>query len=90
MSIGVNLPPFLQQLAEDVKRVDVRGGTVGECLEELVGRYPRLKPRIFAGDGRLAKGLSVYINGENAYPGELARPVRDGDNLHLAHLIFGG
>lgn len=90
MSAEVNLPPFLQQLADDVKRVDVSGDTVGECLDELVTRYPRLKARIFTEGRKIHKGFNIFINGESAYPDSLARPVKDGDIIHIAHPIFGG
>ncbi len=90
MSIAVNIPPFLQSLADDVKRIDVSGSTVGECLDELVKRYPQLKARLFTGVGKMHKGFNIFINGESAYPDVLARPVEDGDIIHIAHPIFGG
>jgi len=34
MSVQVNIPPFLQSLADDVKQIDVSGNTVGEFLDE--------------------------------------------------------
>lgn len=90
MSVEINIPPFLQPLADDVKRVDVSGSTVGECLEAMVKRYPRLKKRVFTTGGKISRGLNIYINGESAYPDTLARPVKDGDKIHIAYLIFGG
>ena len=90
MSVEINIPPFLQPLAGDVKRVDVSGSTVGECLEALVKRYPRLKARIFTKGGKILRGLNIFINSESAYRDALARQVKDGDKIHLAYLIFGG
>jgi len=90
MSIAVNIPPLLQTLADGVKQIDVSGSTVGECLEEVVKLYPVLKKRLFTTGGKIAKGLNIYINGEGVYPDVLARPVKDGDKIHLAYLIFGG
>jgi molybdopterin converting factor small subunit len=90
MSIEVNIPPLLQTLADGNKRIDVSGGTVGECLEEMIERYPGLKGRLFTRGGKIAGGLNIYVNGEGVYPDALARPVKDGDKIHLAYLIFGG
>ena len=90
MSIEVNIPPFLQPLADDVKLANVNGRTAGECLKSLVERYPRLRPKIFTGKGKLLKGLSVFVNGEVVYPEPLARPVNHGDKLHITYIVMGG
>ncbi|MBW1912190.1 MAG: MoaD/ThiS family protein [Deltaproteobacteria bacterium] len=34
--------------------------------------------------------IEVYVNGETAYPDELARQVRDGDEIHLLVMLAGG
>ena len=90
MSIEVSIPPFLQPLADNLKRVEVTGNTVGECLEALAKKYPRLKARLFVKKGKLPGGMNIYVNGESVYPDAMARQVRDGDKIHLAYLIFGG
>ena len=90
MSVEINIPQFLQHLADDGKVAEVKGGTVGDCLNDLVERLPRLKARLFTRNGKLRKHLDVYINGESAYPEELAKPVNDGDKLHIVNAIVGG
>ena len=71
MSVEITIPPFLQHLAGGVKQVEVQGKTVAECLEALVGQHPGLRPRLFERNGKLLSGLSIFINGESAFPGEL-------------------
>jgi molybdopterin synthase sulfur carrier subunit len=90
MSIEVHLPPFFQQLAGGVKTVEVSGTTVAECLNSIVEQYPQLKARLFNKQGKLMKNLNIFLNGESAFPGELAAPVKDGDTIHIASLVFGG
>lgn len=90
MSVRINIPPFFQHLTGNLKQVDVSGGTVGECLEEMVQRFPELKTRLFTKKGTLLSGLNIFVNGESAYPGELARPVNDGDELHITYVMVGG
>ena len=90
MSIAVHIPPLLQTLADGHKQIDVDGSTVGECLEAMVRRYPDIKKRLFTRGGNVIKSLSIYINGRGTYPDVLTRPVKDGDEIHLASLIFGG
>lgn len=90
MSVSINIPQFLQHLTSDVKVVDVNGGTVGECLNDLARQFPKLKARLLSKNGKLMKNLDVYINGKSAYPEELAKPVNDGDELHIINAIVGG
>ena len=90
MSIKINIPQFLQHLANDVKVVDVSGRTVGECLGNLINQFPQVQAPLFTKRGKLHKYLEVYINGKSAYPEELAKPVYDGDELHIVNVIVGG
>lgn len=89
MSIKVNI--FLSQYLSNgvnVNVAEVNGSTVGECLKHLVEQFPKLK--LFDKDGELLAYLGVYINGESAYPDELRRPVRDGDELSIIPAVDGG
>ena len=89
MSVEVCIPTFLQHLAGDVKSVDVSGSTVGECLAALIKKYPQLKARLYK-QGKLLKSLDVFVNGESAHPGALARPVNDGDKIQIVYVVIGG
>lgn len=90
MSIQINISQFLQHLTNDVKVVNVNGKTVGDCLNDLVGQFPQLETLLFDKEGELLKLLNVYVNGESAYPEELAKSVNDGDKLDIMYTIVGG
>jgi hypothetical protein len=90
MNVEIILPPSLQPLTDETRFINVSGGTVGECLEDLSGQYPELRPRLFTKKGKLLKGLCIFINKEGANPGELARPVQDGDTLYVSYIVMGG
>ena len=90
MSVAINLPPIFRQLSGAAPGEGVSGDTVGECLDELVERFPELREKLFTGEGNIQNGISVFINGENAYPGELDKPVQSGDTLHIAQVVLGG
>jgi len=90
MAIEINIPPVLQALVAGVSQIDVSGGTVGECFKEMVEKYPQLKAKLFNKRGKLPNGISIFINGENAYPEPLSRPVRDGDKIYISHIVLGG
>ena len=90
MSVEINIPQFLQYLTDEMKVVYVNGGTVGDCLSDLVTQFPQLEALLFSKNGKLHSYLEVYINGESAYPEELAKPVVNGDELHIINIIVGG
>ena len=89
MSVTVNIPQFLQPDTNEVRLTKVEGGTVGECLADLVQRFPRLKPLLFE-KGKLHGYLDVFVNKKSAYPEEMARQVKNGDELHIVNIIVGG
>ena len=90
VSVEINIPQFWQHLTDEVKIAEVKGRTVGECLRELVKRFPRIEALLFSQNGKLLDYLGIYVNGESVYPGELTRPVVDGDKLHIINIIVGG
>ena len=90
MSVKVNIPPTISHLTEGNDLVEVNGNTVGECLNQLIDRYPGVKEQLFAGDGKLNNVVEVYVNMESSYPEELAKPVKDGDELHPIIIVLGG
>jgi len=90
MSITINISPSMQNLTDGQTTVKVEGNTVGQCIEELIRRFPGLKPRIFDNRGKLRKYIDIYVNKESSFPKELVQPVKDGDELHIMMLVTGG
>ena len=88
--VEINIPSFLRQFTESASRDYVSGSTIGECLTALVGRFPRLKPRLFRAEGKLSGDLNIFLNGVRVNPDELSWPVEEGDKVHIAHVIVGG
>jgi len=90
VSIKINIHPFLSQHTNDQDVVEVNGSTVGQCLEQLVARFPELRQWLFEKDSKLNRLVEIYVNMESSYPEELAKPVKDGDELHIIVIISGG
>jgi hypothetical protein len=90
LSATIQIPQFLQHLTEHKKTVRVNGNTVRNCLKDLVRQYPELRTLVFTRNGRLLHTLDIFINGVSAYPGEMAKPVRDGDLLQIVNIVIGG
>ncbi len=90
MSIRMHLHPDMSYIAGNNEFVETTGGTVGECIEQLIARYPALKELVFHKDGPLQTFIEIYVNRKAAYPDELSRKVEDGDEIHLSMTIAGG
>jgi molybdopterin converting factor small subunit len=76
------------QLTVDV--VEVSGSTVGECLTHLVKLFPSITKQLFTKSGNLFENIIISVNGESAYPEQLAKSVKDGDELNIVFMISGG
>jgi molybdopterin synthase sulfur carrier subunit len=90
VSVKINIHPFLSQHTNNQDVVEVNGSTVGQCLEGLVARFPELRKWLFEKDGKLNRLVEIYVNAESSYPEELAKLVKDGDELHILIIISGG
>ena len=91
MSIQVNiLSPSLQQFTDNQEVVQADGSTVGECLAHLVRQFPGIEKRLFDRHGQLLNYVYFFINGKGAHPTDLAKPVKDGDQLTISLLLPGG
>ena len=90
MSVRINLHPGLQWFTDDQAIIEVNGSTVGQCLDDLVKQFPRIKEGLFGKDGKLLNYVDIYVNMESSYPEELAKPVKDNDELHITLIIAGG
>lgn len=90
MSIEILIPQFLQHLTDDIQTIEVMGNTVGECLEDLVIRFPQLNSRIFDKNGKLKKHLDIWTTREVGGHSILAQPVADGEKLRIINIIAGG
>jgi molybdopterin converting factor small subunit len=90
MGVKVNLHLTLRKYADDQEVVEVQGKTVGECLRNLVNEFPGLGPNIFDKKGGLNNIVEIYLNLQSAYPNELVKPVKDGDEIHVTMMLAGG
>ncbi len=90
MSIEINLHKTHRQLTDGQETIVVEGTTVGECLDELISRYPGLEKEIFDNKGKLSNIIEIYLNGLSAFPDELKRPVKDGDKIQIVYFLAGG
>ena len=90
MSVKVNIHQTHRGFTDGLDVVNVEGTTVGECLDNLVTQYPGVKGSLFDKKGKLLNVVEIYVNMQSAYPDELAKTVKDGDEIHLTIMLAGG
>ena len=90
MSVKIHFASSIQSYVDNKETVEVNGSTVGECLNQLVRQFPAVKKMLFAKKGKLLGHVGVYINGKDAYPKELTKPVKNGDELYVLFVYAGG
>ena len=90
MSVKFNLYPWLTAVADGKKAVEVKGETIGECLDCVHDMFPGIKERLMNHEGNVRPYIAILLNGVNTYPGELLMPVKNGDEISIICLIDGG
>jgi len=90
MAVSLNIHKTHRQFTNGLEVVAVEGKTVGECLADLIRQYPGMGKALFAKKDKLLNNVEIYLNHATAYPNELAKPVKDGDEIHLIVMLTGG
>ena len=86
----LRIPPVLRTEAGGNRSLEVEAGTVREALDELVARYPALKPRILEGDG-VPSFLNVFVDGEDVRLADgLSTEVGASSTILLLPAVAGG
>lgn len=90
MSVKIRMHDFWLHLVGNQPVVETEGNTIGECFDDLVRRYPGIKDELFDKRGKLHGYVEIYLNNASAYPNELKRPVKDGDEIMVVVMAVGG
>ncbi|MBM4350438.1 MAG: MoaD/ThiS family protein [Deltaproteobacteria bacterium] len=90
MPVKVHIHLTHRRFTDGKEVVEAEGQTVGECLNHLIQQFPGMEKAIFAKKDKLHNIVEVYLNHASAHPNELAKPVKDGDEIHLILMLAGG
>jgi molybdopterin converting factor small subunit len=90
MSVNVEMSSIFGRYTNNQLKIKVEGGTIRECLSDLVKQFPDLKRMLLDKAGNLLHGYDIYINGEGAYPLDMDRQLKDGDKMNVVYVIHGG
>ena len=86
----MRIPPTLREQANGEREIVADGDTVRDLLEDLMGRFPALRPQIVE-DGDLAPFVNVYVEGEDVRTlNGIDTEVRDDQTVILLPAMAGG
>jgi molybdopterin converting factor small subunit len=90
MAVKVHIHTTHRQYTNGLEVVEIKGNTVGDCLNHLVQQFPGMEKALFAKKDKLHNIIEIYVNHATAYPNELVKPVKEGDEIHLVVMLAGG
>ena len=86
----VRIPPQLRGEVGGAREVPAEGGTVRELLDDLMDRFPSLRPQLVE-DDEIAPFVNVYLGGEDVRTLDgLDTSVDDGSTVILLPAMAGG
>ncbi len=89
MAVEVKVTSVLQKVT-GAKVVQGDGGTVGELITNLDGKYPGFRNQIMQ-NGSLHRFVNIYLNDEDIrYLNQLDTAVKDGDSVSILPALAGG
>ena len=84
----VHLPRSLVALFPGApRRLDTRGATVAEVIDELEGQIPGIKNRLVDSGPEIRTHINVFVAGRRA---TLATAVPAGSDVHIIPAVSGG
>lgn len=76
---------------QDLGELRCEADTVGAALSWLVARHPQFSNRLFAGGGRLASYINVYLDSDDIRDlASLDTPIRTSAELVVVPALAGG
>jgi molybdopterin synthase sulfur carrier subunit len=86
----VRIPPQLRGDVGGAREVPAEGGTVRELLDDLMDRFPALRPQLVE-DDEIAPFVNVYLEGEDVRTLDgLDTQVAHGNTVILLPAMAGG
>ena len=61
----VRFPALMKFYVDNQIEFPVAGATVAELIDNLIARYPALKPHLFEPGGSLRRHFNIFVNGEH-------------------------
>ncbi|MBI2847933.1 MAG: MoaD/ThiS family protein [Chloroflexi bacterium] len=90
MSVKIQIAPYLQQYSGNKATIEVDAGKVGDCIDQLLKQFPEMEKMLFMEKDTLLPYVAIYVNLADSYPEQMAKAVKDGDEIYVCYVITGG
>ena len=90
MTVNIHIRASHRRHTDGRKTVKVKGNTIGKALGNLVLLYPGMEFEMFDKKGEILGYVEIYLNNETAYPNELEKKVKPGDDIQIITFLAGG
>ncbi len=90
MAIDVRIPTILRSYTDGSKKVEAKGDTLADLIDNLDADHPGLKDRLVE-NGSLRRFVNIYVNDEDVrFLGGLEATLDDGDEVTVLPAVAGG
>ncbi len=87
----LRIPTPLRPYTEGQSEVQVSVNNVAEAIDELLRRYPALKPHLYNDQEQLRSFVNLFVNDDDIRNLDgVQTPLKDGDRLMILPSIAGG
>ena len=87
----IRFPALMKFYVDNQTEFEVNGVTVAEVLENILARYPALKPHLYDANGELRRHFNIFVNGVHLRDlNGLATELQTGDKVILMASAAGG
>lgn len=85
------IPTALRAYTDNQTSLKVEASTVGEAIQQLAERFPKLRPHLFNEEGRLRSFINLYLGDEDVrHLQGLDTPLSENDELMIVPSVAGG
>lgn len=87
----VRFPALMKFYVDNQSEFSARGTTISELLEDILVRYPALKPHLFDAKGELRRHFNIFVNGTHIRDLDgMNTPLQEEDKVILMASAAGG
>ncbi|MBK7447967.1 MAG: MoaD/ThiS family protein [Anaerolineales bacterium] len=87
----VKFPALMKYYVDNQSEFPVIGNTVSELLENILVRYPALKPHLYDAKGDLRRHFNIFVNGVHVRDlNGMETPLKEEDKVILMASAAGG
>ncbi len=87
----VRFPALMKFYVDNQTEFEVNGSSVAELIENVLAKYPALKPHLFDSTGGLRRHFNIFVNGVHLRDlNGMETPLKEGDKVILMASAAGG